>query len=350
MERMADPTVWRPEECSGVLVLAELRHGAPAGVTLEVLGEGRRLADALGGPLHAAVLGSQTGAAAEELRHYGVDKVHVVEDPALAHFLNEIYCAALASLARQIKPSVVLAGATTLARSVLPAVAAELGGSFVAGCTAFAVERKDLLQTRPDFGGATFACVRAAHHRPQIATVRRRTMKPAERREIPAGEVIAHGLSSLRVAPENAPGGAAVGRARFLESVKELAGAVDVTEADVIVAGGRGLGGPEGFPVLQELAKALGGVVGASRAAVDAGWISYAHQIGQTGKTVKPKLYVACGISGAIQHLVGMRASDTIVAVNRDPEAPIFKTATFGIVGDWRQIVPALTRRFSQPA
>jgi electron transfer flavoprotein alpha subunit len=339
MELMIDQKALSPGETSGVLVFAEQRGGALASVALELLGEGRRLADALGEPLHAVLLGHNVGALAEELRYYGSDTVHLFDDLALAGFRNETYATALSALAREIKPSVILGGATNIGRSFLPAVAVELGTSFTAGCTAFAVEAKNVVQTRPDFGGALYACVVTEKRRPQVATVRRRTMTPAVRRDAPGGEVVVHALPAM---------GVAAGRVRFLESVNELAGALDVTEADIIVSGGRGLGGPEAFALVKSLADALGGVVGASRAAVDAGWISYSHQIGQTGKTVKPKLYIACGISGAIQHLVGMRASDTIVAINRDADAPIFKAATYGIVGDLHQIVPALARRFSR--
>ncbi|HUT24349.1 MAG TPA: electron transfer flavoprotein subunit alpha/FixB family protein [Sumerlaeia bacterium] len=340
MELMKDPEVLNPDECRGVCIFAEQRRGALSSAAMEMAGAGRRLADALGEDLHAALLGHGVGDLAEELRHYGIDKIHVVDDPVLADFLDEPYSAALCRVVRDVKPSILLGAATNIGRSLLPNVAVRLGAGLTAGCTGLAIDdaTRSLVATRPAFGGTIFADVVMENRRPQIATVRRRVMAPAERRDAPSGEIVRHDL----------PPCAASARAKFLESVDELAGAVDLTAADVIVSGGRGIGGPEAFEMIRELADALGGGVGASRAAVDAGWIAYSHQVGQTGKQVRPKVYVACGISGAIQHLVGMRASDTIIAINRDPEAPIFRVATYGLVGDVHKIVPALAKRFRE--
>ena len=227
-------------------------------------------------------------------------------------------------------------GQSNITRSFVPSVALAFGTGLVGGCTQVALDdaKENLVQTRPAFGGTVFASVLTEKTRPQIASVRPRMFEPAARLDAPAGEIISHTLPS-----------GAVPRAKFLESVNELGDAVDLTEADVIVSGGRGIGGPEAFAMLRELADAMGGVVGASRAAVDAGWIAYSHQVGQTGKTVRPKIYFACGISGAIQHLVGMQDSDVIIAINRDQKAPIFEVATYGIVGDVLQVVPAITHR-----
>ena len=340
MELMKDPQRLNAAECAGVCVYAEQRGGALVSVTLELLNKGRQLADKLGQPLHAVLLGYDMGRLAEELRFYGVDVVDMVDDAGLANFQDAAYGAALCAVVGAVKPAILLAGATNVGRSFLPNVAVRLGVGLTAGCTALEIDdtTRNLVATRPAFGGTVFADVVCANHRPQIATVRRKMFDPAQRRAAPSGAIVAHILPHEDIAHKT----------RFLESVNELAGAIDLTEADVIVSGGRGIGGPEGFVMLRELANAMGAALGASRAAVDAGWIAYSHQVGQTGKSVKPKVYVACGISGAIQHLVGMRASDIIVAINRDPEAPIFKVATYGLVGDVKQIVPALVKRFAK--
>jgi len=340
MELMKDPQRLNAAECAGVCVYAEQRGGALVSVTLELLNKGRQLADKLGQPLHAVLLGYDMGRLAEELRFYGVDVVDMVDDAGLANFQDAAYGAALCAVVGAVKPAILLAGATNVGRSFLPNVAVRLGVGLTAGCTALEIDdtTRNLVATRPAFGGTVFADVVCANHRPQIATVRRKMFDPAQRRAAPSGAIVAHILPHEDIAHKT----------RFLESVNELAGAIDLTEADVIVSGGRGIGGPEGFVMLRELANAMGAALGASRAAVDAGWIAYSHQVGQTGKSVKPKVYVACGISGAIQHLVGMRASDIIVAINRDPEAPIFKVATYGLVGDVKQIVPALAKRFAK--
>jgi electron transfer flavoprotein alpha subunit len=339
MELMQEAQALSLDACAGVLVFAEQRRGALASVTLELLRAGRTLANQLGQPLAALLVGSGVDALAEELRHYRVDVVHVVDHAALANFQDTPYAAALETVVREAKPAIVLAGMTNVGRSFLPVAAARLGVGITTGCTALAIDpsTKGLVATKPSFGATVFADVVMEKARPQVATVRRKVYEAAERQEAASGELRKHDLPAAGAAP----------RAKLLESVNELAGAIDLTEADIIVSGGRGIGGPEFFSVIRELADTLGGTVGASRAAVDAGWIAYSHQVGQTGKSVRPKIYIACGISGAIQHLVGMRSSDTIIAINRDPEAPIFKVATYGLVGDVRQIVPALIKRFS---
>lgn len=318
----------------GVWIVAEQRHGRLAPVSAELVGEGRRLADTLGVPLSAVLLGYQIQELASELIAQGADQVYVVDHPALAEFVEEPYAAALAALARQGQPEIILAGATYQGRAYFPRVAAMLNTGLTADCTAFAIdpETKLLQQTRPAFGGNIMATIITPRSFPQMATVRPRVMKALPREPQRQGKII-----SVELAELSRPF-----RTQFVATVAEITESIPLAEAEVIVAGGRGLQDGKNFRLLEELAELLGGAVGATRAAVDAGWISYAHQIGQTGKTVAPRLYIACGISGAAQHLVGMQSSDLIVAINKDPQAPIFQVADIGLVGDLFDIVPAL--------
>ncbi len=322
-----------PCQARGVWVFAEQRRGVPASVVYELLGEGASLASDLGEELSAVILGHELDAAAAELVAHGAKRVYVVDDPRLADFQDEPYAQVLTELVQEHAPSVLLLGATTIGRSLGPRVAARLRTGLTADCTALDIdrERRLLLQTRPAFGGNIMATILCPDRRPQMATVRHKVMKRAQRDETRSGEII-------RLVRDVLPS-----RARLVKVVEESHEMVNLAEADVIVSGGRGLGKPENFKLIEDLARVLGAAVGASRAAVDAGWIPYAHQVGQTGKTVCPKIYIACGISGAIQHLAGMGSSDIIVAINRDPTAPIFNVATFGIVGDLFEVVPALT-------
>jgi len=324
----------------GVWIFAEQRKGKIQSVTYELLGEGRKLADERKEELCAVLFGHNMKDAAKELLHYGADKVFYMDDPMLEDFQDDPYSECMAQLVRQYKPEILLCGATNIGRSFIPQVAVKLETGLTADCTGFDIDPKEgnLLQTRPAFGGNIFATIATHHHRPQIATVRHKVMKPAERKDQSPGDLI-----EVPVPEEGKKC-----RTKLIERFEEIEETVNLAEADIIVSGGRGLGDPKHFDLIRDLAKALGGAVGASRATVDAGWIPYSHQVGQTGKTVCPKLYIACGISGAIQHLVGMRSSDVIVAVNRDPEAPIFKVATFGIVGDLHEIVPAMIKHFSR--
>jgi len=321
----------------GVWIVAEQRDGHVHGVSHELLGKGRELAEARGASLGAVLLGSGVEGLAQGLIERGADEVYVVDEPELEHYLDEPYAAAVASLIDRYHPEIVLTGATTLGRSMIPRVAVRVRTGLTADCTGLAIDDETglLLQTRPAFGGNIMATIICPNHRPQMATVRHKVMRPLEPVAGRAGTV-----SRERV--EKALLSSRVGFVRF---VKDITQAVSIAEADVIVSGGRGLGGPESFRVVEELAQALGGAVGASRAAVDAGWIPYSHQVGQTGKTVQPKLYVACGISGAVQHLAGMQSAKVIVAINKDPDAPIMRSATFAIVGDLFEVLPALTRR-----
>lgn len=322
----------------GVWVFAEQREGAAASVAFELLGAGRRLADELGSDLSAVLFGS-TEQEAEELVRWGADTVFLCKDPAFERFNDEPYAGLLSSLINTHKPEIVLAGATPIGRSFVPRVAARLRTGLTADCTSLAIDKEtgNLLQVRPAFGGNIMATILCPNHRPQIATVRPRVMKRNEYRDDRTGRII------------NVEAGGLASRTKVTETVKEVSEvAVNLQEADVIVSGGRGLGNKKGFELLSELAELLEGALGASRAAVDEGWIPYSHQVGQTGKTVCPRLYLACGISGAVQHLVGMQSSDIIVAINKNPEAPIFSVATYGVVGDVYEIVPLLIKKIKE--
>ncbi|MBC7340151.1 MAG: electron transfer flavoprotein subunit alpha [Firmicutes bacterium] len=337
-------------EGRGVWVFVEHRRGQVAPVVYELLGQARGLAETLGTKVSAVLAGegvaSGAGAAADpvagegagplaaELIARGADEVLVVDDPALADLREEPVATALADLVRERKPEIFLFGATALGRSLAPRLAARLGTGLTADCTGLDIDpgRRILVQTRPAFGGNLMAVVVCPHHRPQMATARPRVFRPLAPDASRRGEVITFPVDGSRL----------LSRTRLLDYAEEVTEMVKLEDADIIVAGGRGLGGAEHFSLLFELARLLGGAVGASRAAVDAGWIPYYHQVGQTGKTVAPKVYIAVGISGAIQHLAGMSSADVIVAINKNPQAPIFKVANYGIVGDLFAVIPAL--------
>lgn len=321
----------------GVWVFGEQSGGVPAGVALELLGEGRKLADQLGVELSAVLFGDNIEDTAKALIAYGADNVYMVDHPSLKNFNDESYADVFVQLIQLYMPEIVLMGASTYGRSLAPRVSSRINTGLTADCTRLEIdpEKKILRQTRPAFGGNLMATIICPNHRPQMSTVRPKVMKMLEPDSARTGNIIRPGVKI----PVNL-------KTKVLEVVSELCEMVSLTEADVIVSGGRGMGDPKNFAVLEELAHVLGGAVGASRAAVDSGWIEYRHQVGQTGKTVGPKVYFACGISGAVQHLAGMSSSDTIIAINKNPDAPIFKVATFGIVGDALQVVPALTAEF----
>ncbi|HFD39705.1 MAG TPA: electron transfer flavoprotein subunit alpha/FixB family protein [Anaerolineae bacterium] len=318
---------------NNVLVIAEQRDGVLKKVAFEMLGVGAELAAALGGQVEAALLGSGLDGLPDQLAQYGAKKVYVADDESLAAYSSEGYTNTLAAFLGKIEPAVVLIGATAMGRDLAPRLAARLGVGLASDCTAFEIADGRLLVTRPIYAGKALAQVRLKGD-PQMATVRPNVL-PAPEPDESAAAVIE-------------PVAAAAGdvRARVVDIVGAGEGELDVAEANIIVSGGRGVGGPEGFAPIRSLAKTLGAAVGASRAAVDAGWIDHSHQVGQTGKTVTPNLYIACGISGAIQHLAGMKTSKVIVAVNKDPEAPIFKVANYGIVGDLFEVVPLLEKEF----
>jgi electron transfer flavoprotein alpha subunit len=340
IEGTENSTSVRLDEWSGIWVFAEFRHGVIAPVSFELLGVGRKLADSRGVPLSAVVFGAGVESSAVELIAYGAEQVYVVDDPRLAQYREDVYGRVLESLILDQRPEVVLAGATAIGRSFIPQVANALNAGLTADCTHLAIRPEDgmLLQTRPAFGGNIMATIECPHSRPQMATVRPKVMAPLVPDPDRQGEVI-------RV---QVPDAALQSRVEVLESVLSRQDKVNIQEVDILVAGGRGLENEKGFALLRELAEELGGAVAASRAAVDAGWIPYPHQVGQTGKTVCPKLYIACGISGAIQHAVGMQSSETIVAINRDENAPIFDIATYSLVGDLFEIVPLLTKKIRE--
>ncbi len=325
------------QEYSGVWVFVEQDAGEVHPVSWELLGRGRVLADALNCELAAMVLGHNVQAAAEQAGYYGADKAYVVDNPVLERYRTAPYANSSIALVRKYKPEIVLVGATTLGRDLAGAIATELRTGLTADCTGLDIdeETKLLRQTRPAFGGNIMATILTRERRPQMATVRPRVMEallPDESRRI---QIVSEEL--------------ALTEDEVLTKIISFQSDTDLDTpnlqyAEIICSGGRGRGSPAGFKLIQELADALGGVMGASRATVDAGWISHDHQVGQTGSTVRPRLYIACGISGAIQHLVGMQTSDTIVAINSDPNASIFNVADYAIVGDLYQVVPELIK------
>lgn len=321
-----------------VWVFAEQIDGRIQSVTFELLGEGRKLAEALKMNLCAILLGHNTESMARELAERGADTVYAIDRPELAYFQDEPYAAVISEMINRHRPNILLCGATTIGRSLGARVAVNVHAGLTADCTSLAIDPQtgNLLQTRPAFGGNIMATIITPAHRPQMATVRHKVMKEA----VPAPG------RTARVVLEQVAAELLAGRVKRRGFVAETETTKNIAEANIIVSGGRGLQAPENFALVRELAEVLGAGVGSSRAAVDAGWIPYSHQVGQTGKTVCPKIYIACGISGQIQHLAGMASSDIIVAVNKDPDAPIFKVATYGLVGDLFKIVPCLTREF----
>jgi len=318
---------------NNVLVVAEQRDGILKKVTFEMLGVGAELAVALDGTIEAALLGAGLDELPDALAQQGASKVYVTDDESLEVYSSEGYAATLAELVGTIEPAIILIGATAMGKDLAPRLAAKLGVGLASDCVSFQIDGGRLMATRPIFAGKALAKVKL-NSDPQMATLR----------------------PNVLAAPEPTAGATAIiepmaavtdgVRAKVVEIAGAREGEIDVAEADFIVSGGRGVAGPEGFAPIASLAKTLGAAVGASRAAVDAGWIEHSHQVGQTGKTVTPNLYIACGISGAIQHLAGMKTSKVIVAVNKDPEAPIFKVADYGIVGDLFEVVPLLEKEF----
>jgi electron transfer flavoprotein alpha subunit len=328
------------KEYRGVWVFVEQTEGKPASVSWELLSVGAELARTRDVELCTVVIGDKVDELCQESFAYGATKVYFINDPIFHYYRTEPYYKAICYLIEKYKPEIVLIGATGLGRDLAGAVATKLQTGLTADCTGLSIDDKGfLLQTRPAFGGNIMATILTERTRPQMATVRPHVMPMPERDGSRKGEII------REVVP--------LKEEDFVVKVLQIIedrklDSVDVAAADIIVSGGRGMCAKENFQILQELADELGGVVGCSRAVVEAGWMPAERQVGQTGKTVRPKIYIACGISGAIQHLVGMQDSDVIIAINQDRQAPIFEVATYGIVGDVFQIVPAITNRIKE--
>jgi electron transfer flavoprotein alpha subunit len=312
-----------------ILTFAEHREGALRRSALEAVSEAKRLADAQSGTVEAVLIGAGVRGLADELGAHGAARVHVFEQPELAAYATEPYARAVAQVIASVKPWAVLVPFTSMGRDLAPRVAAKVGAGLVSDCVALAVKDGRLEARRPMYAGKAYATVRWEGE-PQMATLRPNVFAIGERDAARKAEVVSATVD-------------AAARARVKEVHATAAGKVELTEAQIIVSGGRGLKGPENFHLVESLAGALGAAVGASRAVVDAGWVDHQYQVGQTGKTVSPTLYVAAGISGAIQHLAGMSSSKVIVAINKDADAPIFKVANYGVVGDVFEILPKLT-------
>jgi len=327
------------KEYEGVWVFIEQRFGEPASVSWELLGVGADLANTLGVELCSVVIGHKAERLCQESFAYGATKSYLIDDPVFHHYRTESYYRAICYLVEKYKPEILLMGATGLGRDLAGAVATKLQTGLTADCTGLEIgDSRSLLQIRPAFGGNIMATILTQRARPQMSTVRPHVFALPGKNGTKNGKII---REYIPVQEENIA-------VKVLEVINTNKDVVDITSAEVIVSGGRGLCARQNFAILQNLASELGGVVGCSRGAVEAGWLPAERQVGQTGKTVRPKLYIACGISGAIQHLVGMQQSDLIIAINHDPYAPIFEVANYGIVGDVLQVVPALTERIRE--
>jgi electron transfer flavoprotein alpha subunit len=317
----------------GVWTIAEERDGEIRKITYEIVSEGRRLADALGQKLTVLLLGSNIKDKASKLGHYGADRVLVADDPRLAPYTTDAYVSVISQLVKAEEPAILLLGASVQGKDLSGRLSASLGVGMAQDCMKFEVEDGNLIATRPIYAGKAYAKVTFENSWPQMATARPKVMSINEPDPSRSAEILDASFalddSGLKT--------------RVADVVRDESGKVDLTEADKIVSGGRGMKGPENYKILEELADLIGATVGASRSAVDAGWRPHSDQVGQTGKVVSPNLYIACGISGAIQHLAGMSTSKVIVAINKDPDAPIFQKADYGVVGDLFEVVPALT-------
>ena len=337
------------EEYKGVFIFAEQVDNKISGIAFELVGKAKDLAADLNTTVTAVLLGSGITEKANELAEYGADRVIVVDDPALETYMTEPYTHALSSVINEFKPDIMLVGATPIGRDLGPSVSARVATGLTADCTKLDIgdfplkpipgkedeqKHNQLLMTRPAFGGNTIATIACPNNRPQMATVRPGVMQKKPRVAGATCEIVSYNPGFEKNAKY----------VEILEVVKAIKDTVDIMDAKILVSGGRGVGSPENFKILEDLAKAIGGEVSCSRAVVDAGWKPKDLQVGQTGKTVRPQVYIACGISGAIQHLAGMEESDLIIAINKDETAPIFDVADIGIVGDLNKIVPALTK------
>ena len=323
-----------------VWIFAEQRGGELTKVAYQLLGGGKALADSLGHNLAAVLLGDNVKKLADDLIAHGADKVYLADDPKLKNFQTDAYTSVISSMIKEFKPNIIIYGATHIGRDLAPRIAQRNDLGLTADCTELTIdpEEKILLQTRPAFGGNIMATIITPGKRPQMATVRPGIMKELEKDDGRSGEVIE---VPVKLSDDEI-------KTKILEIVKEAKKRVNLEEAQIIVSGGRGVGGKDGFKIIRELAEVLGGEVGGSRVAVEKEWIEQDHQVGQTGKTVRPSLYIACGISGSIQHRAGMQNSDIIVAINKDPDATIFKICHYGIVGDLHEVVPLLIEDFKK--
>jgi electron transfer flavoprotein alpha subunit/NAD-dependent dihydropyrimidine dehydrogenase PreA subunit len=326
----------RLEDYRNVWVFAEQRGGMLTRVARQLIGKARELADTLGARAVAVLMGHNVGALADELIWHGADEVLLADHEMLENYRTDAYTKVMANLIEEKRPEIVLFGATHIGRDLAPRVAQRVYSGLTADCTGLDIDESErlLLQTRPAFGGNIMATIACPRHRPQMSTVRPGVMHALPEDKHRTGEItrVEVDLSESDLLTT------------ILEIVKEAKRTVDLEAAKIIVTGGRGLAGPDGFKLIEDLATVLGGAVGASRAAVDSGWISHDHQVGQTGKTVQPELYIACGVSGAIQHQAGMKEAKYIIAINKDPSAPIFQIADFGVVGDLYKVIPALVK------
>jgi electron transfer flavoprotein alpha subunit len=339
------------EECKGVFIFAQQVDNKINNIAYELLGKAKDLAADLGQEVTAVLIGSDVKGLADSLAWYGADRVIVVDDPELKEYRTEPYAHALASVIEQYKPEIMLIGATAIGRDLGPRVAARIHTGLTADCTQLDIgdfplqpapgqdqKKNQLLMTRPAFGGNTIATIACPDYRPQMATVRPGVMQKRE-----ADKNVKANIEECKFdfTPNNK-------YAEILEVVKKVSNVADIADAKILVSGGRGVGSPENFKILEELAEAIGGTVSCSRAVVDSGWKPKEMQVGQTGKTVRPHVYFAIGISGAIQHVAGMEESDIIIAINKDEGAPIFDVADYGVVGDLNQIVPELTKQIKE--
>ncbi len=316
----------------GVMIIAEQRKGDIRKISYELVSEARRLADSYGQEVTAVLLGSNVKDKAAKLGNYGADKVIVADDPRLETYTTDAYTSVIAEIAKANGPDILLLGASARGKDLAGRLSARLGAGLAQDCTSFTVEDGNLIAVRPIYAGKAYAKVTFNESRPQMATARPNVMamnEPDESRS-----------ASIEDAAFTLDDGMI--KTKVIDAVKDEGGKIDLTEADKIISGGRGMKGPEGYGILEEVADLMGATVGASRSAVDAGWRPQSDQVGQTGKVVSPNLYIACGISGAIQHLAGMSTSKVIVAINKDPEAPIFQKADYGVVDDLFNIVPAM--------
>lgn len=324
----------------GVLICGECANGNMASITSELLGIGRKLADDLGEELSAVLLGEGVSALAQEAVSFGADKVYVIEHPSLKEYMTDPFVEAMEKLCQQVTPNILLVGQTAMGRDLAPRLAFRLGTGLTTDCIELSIDHdtKLMLQTKPVYGGNALAIVVCEQTRPQMATVRPKSMSPLERDDSRKGEIVAFdpGIDTSEV------------RGQFLERAMTEAEGIKLEDAEVVVCGGRGIGGPENFTQLQELAKMLGGALGASRPPCDSGWVPATIQVGLTGKIVTPTLYIGVALSGASQHLSGCSGSKNIVAINKDPDANIFKVAQYGVVGDYKKVLPPFIQKVKE--